>query len=194
MKEIVVATKNEGKLKEITLLLDRIVDHIYSPTDFSDFPEINENGQTFIENAIIKASIAAKFTGLSAIGDDSGLTVDALDGAPGVYSARYAGACASDSANNNRLLKELEDFPLPLRKATFHCAIAYYMQDYSCKIFTGRIDGYILFEPRGSMGFGYDPLFYLPDYGMTMAELPLTVKNTISHRAKALKSMKEYLI
>jgi XTP/dITP diphosphohydrolase len=191
--ELFVATKNRGKLKEIAALFDGVIGRLYSPDDYPGFPEIEETGATFAENAIIKARQAAIYTGKPAIGDDSGLVADALGGAPGVYSARYAGPGSNDEANNARLLMEMEKVPEGLRTAAFHCVIAFCYPDGDCRTFSGEVSGVILREPRGIHGFGYDPLFWVPEYGKTMAELSLGVKNRISHRGRALAQLHDYL-
>jgi XTP/dITP diphosphohydrolase len=152
-----------------------------------------EDGATFAENALKKGMAAARATGLPVIADDSGLEVDLLGGRPGVRSARYAGEDATDSANNERLIGEIAGFPEGGRTAAFRCVVALCLPDGSCHTFTGSLEGLILKEPRGSGGFGYDPLFLIPEYGKTLAELPMEVKNAISHRGKALAALKEYL-
>lgn len=193
MKELLVATGNRGKFIEIKELLRDTVAKLYSLEDFPEIPPVEEDGATFAENAVKKAQSAAQATGKPVIADDSGLEVDALEGQPGVYSARFAGECAGDSANNAKLLGELADLPDGQGTAAFRCVIALCFPDGSCRTFSGELHGIILKEPRGTGGFGYDPLFLVPEYGLTLAELPLAVKNTISHRGKALARLKEYL-
>jgi XTP/dITP diphosphohydrolase len=193
MKELLVATGNMGKFQEIEALLGDVVERFYSLTDFPGIPKVVEDGATFAENALKKGQSAAKATGKPVIADDSGLEVDILGGRPGVLSARFAGETASDSANNALLLKEIAHFPEEQRTAAFHCVIALCLPDGNCRTFTGSLKGIILPEPRGRGGFGYDPLFLVPEYGRTLAELPLSVKNGISHRGKALARLKEYL-
>jgi XTP/dITP diphosphohydrolase len=187
---IVLASGNAGKIREIQSLLAgrdiRIV-----PQSVFGIPDAEETGLTFIENAILKARHAAGLSGLPAIADDSGLEVDALDGAPGVYSARYAGPGASDAANNARLLEALEGMPEERRGARFRCVMAYlrHANDPSPLIAEGVWEGRILTEPRGTNGFGYDPLFFVPDEGCSSAELAPEVKNRLSHRGQALRAL-----
>lgn len=193
MMELLVATGNSGKFREIEEFLRDTVTKLYSLEDFPGAPQVEEDGATFTENAVKKGQSAASATGKPVIADDSGLEVDRLGGRPGVYSARFAGEDAGDSENNSRLLRELALLPCDQRTAAFRCVIALCFPDGSCKTFTGALNGVILNEPRGTGGFGYDPLFLVPEYGLTLAELPLEVKNTISHRGKALARLKEYL-
>lgn len=193
MKELLAATGNRGKLREIELLLRGTVAHVLSPADFPAFPEVVEDGETFAENALKKARSAAAITGKAVIADDSGLVVDELGGLPGVRSARFAGERASDAENNAKLLKELDGVPAARRTAAFRCVIALCMPDGPCLTFDGELKGVILHEPRGDGGFGYDPLFLVPEYRQTLAELPLDVKNSISHRGKAFAKLKCYL-
>lgn len=188
-----MATGNRGKFMEIKELLRDTVANLYSLEDFPEIPAIEEDGATFAENAIKKAQNAAQATGKPVIADDSGLEVVALGGRPGIYSARYAGEGAADSANNAKLLRELANLPDGERAAAFHCVVALCFPDGSCRTFSGELKGFILKGPRGTGGFGYDPLFLVPDYGRTLAELPLEVKNVISHRGKALAGLKQHL-
>lgn len=193
MKELVVATGNKGKLKEIEALLQGCVGSLLSPADFSEFPVVEEDGLTFEENAVKKAKAAAAITGKPVIADDSGLVVDALEGRPGVYSARFAGEGAGDAENNAKLLDELAQVPLDERSAAFHCVVALCFPDGHYFTFNGELEGMIIDSPRGAEGFGYDPLFFLPDHKLTLAELPMAIKNKISHRGKALAALKEFL-
>jgi len=193
MKELLVATGNKGKLREFAELLKGVVDTILSPADFPGFPEVEEDGDTFEANALKKARSAALFTGRPVLADDSGLAVDVLGGRPGVYSARFAGEGAGDSDNNALLLKELSGVPAEGRTAAFHCVIALCQPDGSCQTFDGSLPGVILEAPRGEGGFGYDPLFLVPEYGQTFSELPLEVKNAISHRGRAMQMLKAAL-
>lgn len=193
MKELIVATTNKGKLREIEELLNDSVQTLYSLGDFPDFPPVVEDGITFRDNAVKKAQAAAEFTGKPVIADDSGLVVSALAGRPGVHSARFAGEGASDAANNAKLLDDLAGVPMDRRQAAFHCVIALCFPDGSCQTFDGELAGLILEQPRGSSGFGYDPLFWVPEHDLTLAELSAAVKNKISHRGKALAALKEYL-
>ena len=193
MKELLVASGNKGKLREFGALLEGVVDTILSPLDFPGLPEVEEDGDSFEANAIKKASSAALFTGRPVLADDSGLSVDYLQGRPGVRSARYAGEGASDADNNALLLRELAGVPAGLRSAAFHCVIALCLPDGSCRTFDGKLAGEILEAPRGTGGFGYDPLFLVSEYGQTLSELPLETKNAISHRGRAMQQLKEAL-
>jgi XTP/dITP diphosphohydrolase len=151
-------------------------------------PDIEETGLSFVENAILKARNAARHTGLAAIADDSGIEVDALNGAPGIYSARYAGAGAGDGANVTKLLRELAAVPAELRTARFQCVIVYlrHALDPTPLICQGTWEGRVLYEPRGTNGFGYDPVFYVPTHDCASAELPPEIKNRLSHRGQAM--------
>jgi XTP/dITP diphosphohydrolase len=193
MKELLVATGNRGKFLEIEAKLGDAVERFYSLDDFPGIPMVEEDGATFAENAVKKGEAAARATGKAVIADDSGLEVDILGRRPGVHSARFAGENATDSANNERLINEIARYPEEQRRAAFRCVIALCMPDGSCRTFTGSLEGKIIMEARGDCGFGYDPHFLVPEYGKTLAELPLDVKNAISHRGKALTLLKEYL-
>jgi XTP/dITP diphosphohydrolase len=194
MKKLLVASGNQGKIREISALLAGVIDNLLTPADFSGLPEVIEDGSDFKENACKKALVAARATGVPVIADDSGLVVDALNGQPGVYSARYAGEGAGDTANNAKLLGEMASISAKMRTAAFHCVIALCTAEGDCVTFTGELKGVLLSAPRGRGGFGYDPLFLVPEYGLTLAELPLMIKNKISHRGQALLALKEYLI
>ena len=190
--DIVVATKNPGKLSEIRKIIPETSGVKFSSlADFEDFPEIEETGTTFEENARIKAEFVCSQTGLAALGDDSGLEVDALDGRPGVYSARYGGKDLNDKDRCRLLLEEMK--PFTLKKARFVCVMALVFPDGRKFTSRGTIEGEIHTTLHGSEGFGYDPIFYLPELKKTMAELPAEEKNRISHRAEALKEIKEIL-
>lgn len=193
MKHLVVATRNKGKIVEIHALLTGLVDQISSAADYAGFPETVEDGATFEENALKKAREAASFTGFPALADDSGLVVDALNGRPGVLSARYAGEAAGDAANNARLLEECQDVPDDRRQAAFVCVLAFVTPEGVEKLFSGRVAGRILSAARGEGGFGYDPLFLVDGFGRSMAELELEEKNVVSHRAQAFMKFREYL-
>ncbi len=193
MKELIVATRNRGKIHEITALLAGLVDQVSSAADFADFPETIEDGVTFEDNALKKAREAARFTGLPALADDSGLAVDALDGCPGVFSARFAGEHAGDAANNALLLEKCHNIPEGQRQAAFVCVVAFVTPDGEEQLFTGRISGQILSSARGEGGFGYDPLFLVDGFDRSMAELTLAEKNGVSHRAQAIGKFLEYL-
>lgn len=192
--DIVLASNNPGKLKELQQILSPLGLHLRSQAEF-DFPEAIEDGSSFVENAIIKARHAAKYTGLPALADDSGLEVDALHGAPGIYSARYAGLdrdrASNDAANNQLVLEQLIDIPDAERSARFHCVIALmrFADDPMPLICQGSWEGQILHEERGSHGFGYDSIFFVSEHLCSSAELDPAVKNTISHRAKAIQDL-----
>lgn len=190
MTTIVLASNNPGKVREFAALL---ADHRIRivPQSEYDVPEADETGLSFVENAILKARHAALLTGLPAIADDSGLEVDALNGAPGIYSARFAGKGAGDQANLEKLLADLEDVPEGQRAARFQCLMVYmrHANDPTPLICQGTWEGRILFAPRGSQGFGYDPVFFVPTHGCASAELPPEVKNTLSHRGQALRRL-----
>ncbi len=187
--KLIVATGNAGKLVEIRRLLAESAIEVAGLAELEDVPEIVEDGETFEANARKKALVVARLTGCLTLADDSGLAVEALNGAPGVYSARYAGAEADDAANNRKLLEALQGLPQEQRKAAFHCAMALCWPDGQCRSFYGCLEGRILQEPRGDGGFGYDPLFLVPECGQSLAELPLTVKNRVSHRGQALRQV-----
>jgi XTP/dITP diphosphohydrolase len=181
---VVLASGNAGKLQELGALLAPLGLTLKPQSEFG-VPEIDETGLSFVENAIIKARAAASHSGLPAIADDSGLEVDYLDGAPGIYSARYSGG--GDAANNARLLQELRNVPEPQRSARFQCVLVYMRHelDPTPLVCQASWEGAILFAPAGEHGFGYDPLFYVPDHQCSSAQLPPGIKNRISHRAKA---------
>ncbi len=193
MKEIVVASKNKGKIAEFVKALSDLPVKILALTDFGDIPEAEEDGDTFTANAIKKALHYARLTGKACLADDSGLEVDALDGAPGVFSARYAGEEASDAANNQKLLAALKGVKPEKRTARFRCVLAYADENGNIMTADGACEGVVLEEPRGTGGFGYDPLFYMPDLGRTMAELTMNEKNAISHRGSAIRAMRQKL-
>ncbi|HAA88990.1 MAG TPA: non-canonical purine NTP pyrophosphatase [Peptococcaceae bacterium] len=193
MKKIVIASRNPGKIAEFRQLLAELPLEVLSLLDFPEIPEILESGLTFRENALLKARTVTSYTGLTALADDSGLEVDYLGGAPGVYSARYAGPECDDAANNQKLLAELAGVPLEKRTARFRCVIAITTprgEEFFCE---GVCEGKIGYTPRGESGFGYDPLFIVPALGKTFAELGPEVKNRISHRAQAMRLAREIL-
>jgi XTP/dITP diphosphohydrolase len=193
-QRIVLASSNAGKVREFNQLL---VDSGFEVLPQSTFgvPDAEETGLTFVENAILKARNAAAHTGLPAIADDSGLEVDALLGAPGIYSARYAGAGASDLQNLEKLLENMKDVPEAERSARFQCLMVYmrHAADPTPHIFQGTWEGRILHAPQGENGFGYDPVFYVPDRNCSSAELAAEVKNSLSHRGQALRQLVEAL-
>lgn len=192
--ELLVATRNSGKLREIRALLEPFGVVVRGVADFPELPEIEEDGATFAENARKKAEVIARLTGRLTLADDSGLSVAALGGAPGVHSARYAGAGADDAANNRKLLAEMAAIPEGARSAAFLCAMVLCAPDGACRTFEGRLDGSILTAARGTEGFGYDPLFLVAGTGRSLAELPLEEKNRISHRAQALAQAVDVLL
>ena len=191
--EIILATHNEGKLREIRDLLNGLDIEILSLKDIPQAPVIQETGSSFRENALLKAETIASFTNKLTIADDSGLEVDALDGKPGIYSARFAGENAKDDENNQELLNRMRGVPIEKRGAVFKCAIAIVDPEGKEEIVEGKCSGIIQFEEKGTFGFGYDPLFFVPEYGKTFAELTPEMKNTISHRAQAIKKLREVL-
>ena len=190
MQRIVLASNNKGKVREISELLSDKQMEVLPQSEFS-IPEVEETGLTFVENAILKARNAAALSGLPAIADDSGLEVDALDGAPGIYSARYAGPGATDADNNAKLLTELADIPEAERTARFQCIMVYmrHANDPTPIICQGTWEGRILHQPQGENGFGYDPLFFVPEKNCSAAQLPGEVKNSMSHRGTALQAL-----
>lgn len=191
--ELVVATRNAGKLKEIRRLLESRGIRVRGLEEFPGVPDVVEDGQTFAENAVKKAEAVAQFTSLPCLADDSGLVVDALQGRPGVHSARFSGVEADDQSNNRKLLDEMAAVPEMQRQAAFCCVMALYMPGQSPRLFQGRVNGAILERQQGDGGFGYDPLFWLPGYNCTMAELPLDTKNQVSHRGQALRQLVDFL-
>lgn len=190
MKRIVLASNNRGKIREFNELLTDLEIEVHPQGEFG-VPEVEETGLTFVENAILKARHASLHTGLPAIADDSGIEVDALNGAPGIYSARYAGAGAGDAANVEKLLEALQEVPEAERTARFQCLLVYmrHGSDPTPIICQGTWEGRILFEPVGENGFGYDPVFHVPTHICSAAELPADVKNALSHRGQALRQL-----
>lgn len=193
MNKIVVGSRNSGKIREIQAVL---ADLPYCVTGLSDqtIPDAEETGTTFQENAILKARYYCQHTGEYCLADDSGLEVDALNGAPGVYSARYAGEQASDEENNQKLLSALTAIPMQRRTARFRSVLALAGPDGSLMLAEGVCEGIVLFEARGTGGFGYDPLFLMPDQRKTLAEMTLAEKNLVSHRGNALRAFKQQLV
>ncbi|MBQ7516549.1 MAG: RdgB/HAM1 family non-canonical purine NTP pyrophosphatase [Schwartzia sp.] len=191
-KKIVVATKNPGKVREMMNAFQNLPVELLPLSAFGDLPEAVEDGKTFAENAAIKARFYMRETGTACLADDSGLSVDALDGAPGVYSARFAGWHADDAANNEKLLAELRRLGLAESAAAYHCALAFCDTDGVIVTAHGTCPGVVRLTAKGSGGFGYDPYFYL-DNGRSMAELSLAEKDAVSHRGAALREMAELL-
>ena len=194
MKKLVIASGNKGKLRELAALLEPLDYEVHTQAEFN-VPDVPETGTTFVENAIIKARHAAEITGLPAVADDSGIEVDALDGAPGVYSARFSAPDATDEKNNALLVEKLRDVPEEQRTARYRAVIVYmkHAKDPSPIICEGSWEGRIVLEPRGEGGFGYDPYFFVPTHGCTSAELSAEEKNKLSHRGQALRQLVEKL-
>jgi XTP/dITP diphosphohydrolase len=191
---LVLATNNPHKVREIKALLSDLEVEILTPEDFDSFPELKEEGSTLEENAIRKAMVTCQCTGLASLADDTGLEVEALDGAPGVRSARFAGETATYDDNNRKLLSLLEGLPKQKRNAVFRCVIAIAFAEQDVQTVEGRAEGIIVEKPRGRAGFGYDPLFYYPPLGKTFAELSPHEKNSVSHRAQALRRARRLLL
>ena len=189
-KTIVLASSNAGKVREFNQLLGGLHLEVVPQSQFN-VADVDETGLTFVENAILKARHAAQHPGLPALADDSGLEVDALHGAPGIYSARYAGAGASDADNLKKLLEALKDVPEQNRSARFQCVLVYlrHALDPTPLICQGTWEGRILPEARGSSGFGYDPVFFVPTHALSAAELTPQIKNSLSHRGQALRQL-----
>jgi XTP/dITP diphosphohydrolase len=193
MKRLIFATGNEGKMREVRMILEDLGMEICSLKEAGVKAEAEENGSTFEENAIIKAREIMEKTGEIVLADDSGLEVDALNKEPGIYSARYMGYDTSYHIKNQNLIERLEGKTGAERSARFVCAIAAVFPDGRCITTRGTMEGQIGYEERGENGFGYDPVFYLPEYHCYSGELPLEEKNKLSHRGKALRLMKEQL-
>lgn len=187
MQKVVLATGNPGKVRELASLLEDFGLDVVAQSELN-VDDAEETGLTFIENAILKARHAARITGLPAIADDSGLAVDALGGAPGIYSARYAGEHGNDRANLEKLLQTLQGVPDAQRQAQFHCVLVYlrHADDPTPLVCHGRWPGVIAHQPAGEGGFGYDPVFYVPESGKTAAEMSKAEKSAVSHRGQAL--------
>ena len=191
--KVILASKNKDKIREISNILKNSNKTLLTCNDI-DIPEVEETGSTFVENAILKARSASLITGLAAIADDSGIEIDYLDAKPGIKSARYSGKDATNESNNLKLLRALDGVPYEKRKACYRCVIVYmrFPDDPFPIITSGSWEGYITEKLIGTNGFGYDPLFYLPEYDKTSAEISSSLKNKISHRAKALKKLQNY--
>lgn len=190
MKKLVVATKNVGKVQEIVDALADLPFEVVSLQDYPDAPDVEETGASFAENAILKAVAYADFTGELTLADDSGLEVDALDGAPGVFSSRYAPTVPQ---RNAKLLDAMKDVPDERRAARFRCVVAIVDPGGTARTCEDSVEGVVSREPAGTGGFGYDPIFYIPSLGKSMAELSFVEKNAISHRGKALKKARKLL-
>lgn len=189
MKTVIIATKNKGKAKEFESLFAAKGYEVKTLLDVQGSPDVEETGTTFEENAILKAEAISKLYDQVVIADDSGLIVDALDGRPGVYSARYAGEDKSDEANTSKVLRELEGVPTEKRTARFYCALAVASPNQDTVTVSGAMEGLITEQPVGENGFGYDPIFFVQEVAKTTAELSKEEKNKISHRAHALKAL-----
>ena len=190
MKKLVIATKNAGKVQEIVDALVGLPFEVVSLQDYPDAPDVEETGASFAENAILKAVAYADFTGELTLADDSGLEVDALDGAPGVFSSRYAPTVPQ---RNAKLLDAMKNVPDDRRAARFRCVVAIVEPGGTARTCEDSVEGVVSREPAGTGGFGYDPIFYIPSLGKSMAELSFAEKNVISHRGKALKKARKLL-
>ena len=193
IRELVLATRNRHKGEELAALLGDLGITIRTLDEFPDAPDVVEDGDTCEANAIKKARAIAQFTGLPAVADDTGLEVDALDGRPGIYAARYAGEEATYEDNCRKLLREMAGVPREQRTARFLTVAAIALPSGEVRVAQGALDGVIAEEASGTLGFGYDPVFLIPELGKTLAELPADKKNCISHRAKAFRKMREIL-
>ena len=190
LKKIIFATGNEGKMREVRMILEDLGVEILSMKEAGIEADVEENGKTFEENAAIKARAVMELCGETVLADDSGLEVDALNKEPGIYSARYMGENTSYDIKNNELLRRMEGVPEERRTARFVCAIAAAFPDGTTKVVRGTMEGRIGYEIVGENGFGYDPIFYLPEYGCTSAELTPEKKNELSHRGEGLRKIR----
>lgn len=193
MKELMIATKNKGKILEFKEMLEPKGFQVLSLLDFPDLPDVEETGTTFEENAVLKAETISKMLNKPVIADDSGLTIDALNGEPGVFSARYAGHEKNDQKNIEKVLEKLKGVPERERTARFQCVLALAVSGQKTLTVEGICEGIITEKPVGDNGFGYDPIFYVPEKGKTMAQLEKQEKNRISHRANALKKLEKIM-
>ncbi|MBE5881576.1 MAG: XTP/dITP diphosphatase [Lachnospiraceae bacterium] len=191
MKEIVLASSNKGKVREVEMMMMDMGIKVIPLSETTFTEEIEENGATFEENAVIKAKAVADVLGVPVLADDSGLEIDFLDKAPGIYSARYLGHDTPYSVKNQMILEKLQDVPKEQRTARFVCSMALAMPYGAVLTTTATMEGEIGYEIKGENGFGYDPIFFLPEFGMSSAEISPEQKNEISHRGKALRQMKE---
>jgi XTP/dITP diphosphohydrolase len=192
MSRLVIATNNRGKIREFADLLNGLGAELLLPSDLGHAQDVAETGETYTANARLKAAACARATGLPALGDDSGLEVDALAGRPGLHSARYAGPGKTDAERRAKLMEELRGVPPP-RAALFRSALAVALPSGRVDVFEGMCAGEIIFDERGMNGFGYDPIFFMPEYGLTMAELSDEMKNRVSHRGRAVQAALPYL-
>ncbi|MFC4320994.1 XTP/dITP diphosphatase [Litchfieldia salsa] len=189
MKEIIIATKNKGKVKDFEQLFKTKGFVVKSLLDYPEITDVEETGETFAENAKLKSQQISTLFNRIVIADDSGLSIDALNGEPGIYSARYAGEEKNDGSNIEKVLDRLEGVPQDKRTARFHCALSVTVPNQETYVVEGTCEGVITTKPEGKNGFGYDPIFYIPEQNKTMAELSSEEKNKISHRANALKKL-----
>jgi len=195
VRQVVLATRNPGKIKEFERLLAEHVSgvQVLGLNDFPNLPDVEETGDSFEANALLKAREVSAFSNLPALADDSGLCIDALNGDPGIYSARWAGGHGDDRANVAKVLQQLEQIPITQRGAHFQCAVALHLPDGTEVIRTGQLKGVIVSEPRGAAGFGYDPIFQPVGFGLTLGEFGAGEKDRISHRGQALRAITEDL-
>ena len=191
MKQIILASTNQGKVREVAMMVQDMGIEIVPLSETAFQEEIEENGKTFEENAVIKAAQVAKTLGVPALADDSGLEIDYLNKEPGIYSARYLGHDTPYAIKNQKILEKLKDVPKEKRTARFVCAMALVLPDGTTRIAQATMEGCIGYEIKGENGFGYDPIFYLPEFGKSSAEISPEQKNEISHRGKALRMMKD---
>lgn len=191
MKQVIIATQNKGKAKDFEALFGPLGYEVLTLRDVAKDMDVEETGVTFEENAILKAEAVAETLQTTVIADDSGLEIDALDGEPGVYSARYAGEAKSDEANIEKVLAKLESVPEEQRRARFRCVLAIASPNKKTRTYSGSCEGLILSERRGDYGFGYDPIFFVPNEGKAMAELVPEEKAAISHRGNAIRELKK---
>ncbi len=192
--QLVLATNNENKIREIKNLLDDLPVTIMTRDDFLEFPDVEETGTTLEENSVLKAKTIAEFCDLPALADDSGLEVDALNGAPGVYSSRYAGEDVTYADNNRKLLSEMEDVPQEKRTARFRCVIAVCWGGDDVETVGGTAEGFITEKSAGMTGFGYDPVFFYPPENKRFSEMTIEEKNLVSHRGKALQEIRSVIM
>jgi len=193
LRRIHLATKNEGKIKEMKALLQDLDIELLTPEAAGSFPEVIEDGRTFLENALKKAQNLSEATGGETLADDSGLEVDALGGKPGIFSSRYSGPGSTDETNIRKLLEDLMGMPDERRSARFRCVVVLYRPGGDHEVFEGTLEGRITTEPAGWNGFGYDPVFFVPEFNMTVAQMSSEMKNRISHRGQALRLLKKSL-